>query len=159
MGTGLLTHQTHRPGRRPRFYWPSWPRPGQSQTCHPWAQNGLQVTSTLLTERYHTQSPQPRKIWKFRGKHWSKNCVCASSPQELKEACQGRENPEEEEARKDVCESGWWFVCVCVKSVVGWRVAGDLFSKLSSHMPYNMAKKLKKKKKRLPSMAYPFHSK
>ena len=50
---------------------------------------------------------------------------------------------------------------MCVKSVVGWRVGGDLlFSKLSSHMPYNMAKKLKKKKKkRLLSMAYPFHSK
>ena len=94
-----------------------WPRPGQSQTCHPWAQNGLQVTSTLLTERHHTQSPQPRKIQKFRGKHWSKNCVCASSPQELKEACQDRENPEEREARKDVCESGWQFVCVCVWSL------------------------------------------
>ena len=125
-----------------------WPRPGQSQTCHPWAQNGLQVTSTLLTERHHTQSPQPRKIQKFRGKHWSKNCVCASSPQELKEACQDRENPEEGEAR-NVSQDG--NLCVCVKSVVGWRVGGDLlFSKLSSHMPYNMAKKLKKKKKKTP---------
>lgn len=88
-----------------------------------------------------------------------KLCVCASSPQELKEAYQGRENPEEGEARKGVCESRWRFVCVCVKSVVGWRVRGDLLvSQLSSHMPYNMAKTLKKKK-RLPTMAYPFHSK
>ena len=48
-------------------------------------------------------------------------------------------------------------VCVCVKSVVGWRVAGDLFSKLSSHMPYNMAKKLKKKKKKdSPAWLIPF---
>ena len=37
-------------------------------------------------------------------------------------------------------------LCVCVKSVVGWRVGGDLLvSELSSHMPYNMAKKFLKK--------------